>query len=126
MPVEHLRDRATPDLAKERLMIHQEHVPCELFDFTQWVCWRYVDRGEGRKPDKQPVNPRTLANAGVHWANTWTTFEEAYATYLRHCNHIIHGIGFVLTPNDPYVAVDLDTCIHEEGIEDTAAQIIAT
>jgi hypothetical protein len=39
---------------------------------------------EGKKPDKQPVNPRTLANAGVHWANTWTSFDEAYATYLRH------------------------------------------
>lgn len=92
--------------------------------YPQWVCWRYVDRGEGRKPDKQPVNPRTLANAGVHWANTWTDFEEAYATYLCHCDQHIHGIGFVLTLSDPYVAVDLDACIHDEEVENNAAQII--
>jgi primase-polymerase (primpol)-like protein len=30
-----------------------------------------------------------------------------------------------LTPHDPYVAVDLDACVYEEGIEDTTAQIIA-
>ena len=105
-------------------MIHREHIPCELFDYPQWVCWRYVDRGEGRKPDKQPVNPRTLANAGVHWANTWTSFEQAYATYLRHCSKRVHGIGFVLTAQDPYVAVDLDTCVFEDEIERTAGQII--
>src|SRR5215211_198635 len=63
--------------------VHPEQIPQVLLNHPQWVCWRYVDRGEGRKPDKQPVNPRTLANAGVHWANTWTSFDEAYATYLR-------------------------------------------
>lgn len=86
MPVEHHRNRTAPDQVRESLMIHHEQIPCELFAYTQWVCWRYVDRGEGRKPDKQPVNPRTLANAGGHWASTWTSFKEAYATYLRHCN----------------------------------------
>ena len=53
------------------------------------------------------MNPRTLANAGVHWANTWTTFDVAYAAYLRHFKDGINGIGFVLTPEDPYVAVIL-------------------
>ena len=106
-------------------MIQKEHIPGELFGYTQWVCWRYVERGKGRKPDKQPVNPRTLANAGVHWVNTWAGFDEAYASYLRNQSRDIHGVGFVLTPNDPYVAVDLDGSVHEEGIEDTAAQIIA-
>ena len=54
----------------DRRRIQPEHIPPELMPHPQWVCWRYVDRGEGRKPDKQPVNPRSLANAGVHWANT--------------------------------------------------------
>lgn len=113
------RERKDPGL------VYAEQIPSVLFNYSQWVCWRYFDQGEGKKPDKQPVNPRTLANAGVHWANTWTSFEQAYATYLRHCHRTIHGIGFVLTPSDPYVAVDLDACIHEEGLEDTAAQVIA-
>ena len=89
--------------------------------YPQWVCWRYVDRGEGRKPDKQPVNPRNLANAGVHWANTWTTFDVAYAAYLRHVKEGINGIGFVLTPDDPYVAVDIDGCVQEKEIEEPSS-----
>jgi primase-polymerase (primpol)-like protein len=81
--------------------VQPDTIPPQLRAYAQWVCWRYVDRGQGRKPDKQPVNPRTLANAGVHWANTWTTFAESYQIYLRHCNRTIHGIGFVLTPATP-------------------------
>ena len=49
-------------------LIHPQQIPQALLRHPQWVCWRYVERGEGRKPDKQPVNPRTLANAGVHWS----------------------------------------------------------
>src|SRR5687767_8463669 len=77
----------------ERRGVRADTIPQELMAYPQWVCWRYIDRGEGRKPDKQPVNPRTLANAGVHWANTWTSFDEAYAAYLRHCIQQVHGIG---------------------------------
>lgn len=108
----------------ERLILHQEHIPSELLPYAQWVCWRYIDRGNGRKPDKQPVNPRTLGNAGVHWANTWTTFDEAYATYQRYQNQGVQGIGFVLTPNDPFVAVDLDACVDEGKIARRAAEIV--
>jgi primase-polymerase (primpol)-like protein len=64
-----------------RYEIQEDYIPSELLTYAQWDCWRYVDRGEGRKPDKQPVNPRSLANAGVHWTNTWAPFEIAYATY---------------------------------------------
>jgi putative DNA primase/helicase len=101
-----------------------EQIPHELVTYPQWVCWRYIARGEGRKPDKQPVNPRTLANAGVHWANTWTSFDEAFATYLRHGNQRLHGIGFVLTQDDPYVAVDLDSCVHDEELDQQAIETV--
>lgn len=111
---------------KASSLVHPEQIPPVLFSYPQWVCWRYVDRGEGRKPDKQPVNPRNLANAGVHWENTWTTFDEAYATYQLHANQRVHGIGFVLTQADPYVAVDLDSCVHETEIDTKAAEIINT
>jgi primase-polymerase (primpol)-like protein len=49
----------------------------------------------------------------------------AYAAYLRAGNPGIQGIGFVLTPNDPYVAVDLDACVQRDELDDTAAQIVA-
>jgi putative DNA primase/helicase len=108
----------------ERSNVHPEKIPQELLVYPQWVCWRYVDRGEGRKPDKQPVNPRNLANAGVHWTNTWAPFEIAYAVYKQHGHRRVHGIGFVLTPTDPYVAIDLDACVQEDEIESKAAQVI--
>jgi primase-polymerase (primpol)-like protein len=109
----------------ESQRVHREFIPAELQSVAQWVCWRYVDRGQGKKPEKQPVNPRTLHRAGVHWSNTWTTFDEAYNTYLAYRTRWIQGIGFVLTEDDPYVAVDLDDCIKEELIEEYATDIIA-
>src|SRR5438874_1013983 len=64
-----------------RYMLAPEMIPSALKPYTQWVLWRYIDRGTGRKPDKQPVNPHTLGNAGVHWPNTWSTFEHVYQCY---------------------------------------------
>lgn len=84
----------------ERRGVRAETIPQGLMAYRQWVCWRYVERGKGGKPDKQPVNPRTLANAGVRWANTWTSFDEAYAVYLRARNGGIQGVGFMLTSTD--------------------------
>jgi len=107
--------RATEQVAAKELQVQPEHIPQELRRCAQWVCWRYVDRGEGKKPDKQPVNPHSshkLANAGVHWPNTWTNFEHAYMTYLAYRSRGIRGIGFVLTKNDPFVAIDIDNCIN--------------
>ena len=124
MPIENQPQSPMPAREHESRRILAENIPQELMSYPQWVCWRYVDRGEGRKPDKQPVNPRTLANAGVHWANTWATFDVAFATYLRHVREGISGIGFVLTPDDPYVAVDIDKCVEGQEIEDRAVQII--
>lgn len=104
-----------------RPIVRSEHLPKELVSYPQWVCWRYVDRGEGRKPDKQPVNPHTLGNAGVHWKNTWSRFDEALAVYRE---HHLPGIGFVLTPNDPFVGVDLDGCVGKDGIGEAAQGVM--
>ncbi len=89
------------------MMVHKEQIPQDLLSYPQWVCWRYVDCGAGKKPTKQPINPRTLHNAGVNWPNTWTSFEQAYATYVQHA---FSGVGFVLTAEDPFVGFDLDRC----------------
>lgn len=105
------------------LPVAYEDLPQELFSYTQWVCWRYVPRGRGRKPDKQPVNPHTLGNAGVGWANTWSSFELAYAVYQEH--HLA-GVGFVLTQEDPFVGVDLDNCVSEEDVTPFAAAVVQT
>jgi putative DNA primase/helicase len=94
-------------------------------DYPQWVCWRYVDRGPNKKPDKQPVNPSNLHNAGVTWANSWSTFEQAVKTHLAYYQRGIQGIGFVLTPEDPFVGIDLDSCVANGEIAPEAQNVIS-
>lgn len=117
----HEHQYPTPSESGPCLPVSYENLPQELISYTQWVCWRYVDRGSHRKPDKQPVNPHTLGNAGVGWANTWGSFEQAYAVYQEH--HLA-GIGFVLTRDDPFVGVDLDTCVSQDGVTRFAAEVV--
>ena len=103
--------------------VQPDLIPDELRTYSQWVCWRYVPtRGSG-KPAKQPVNPHTLHSAGVHWANTWGSFDDAYIVYDAQRDTGVDGIGFVLTRDDPFVGLDLDRCITESRI-DTAAQTV--
>lgn len=106
-------------------MIYKEAIPINLKRLPQWVLWRYISRGEGKKPDKQPVNAKTLHNAGVHWPNTWNSFYFTYDRYLETCTQGMAGIGFVLT-HDPFIAIDIDNCISDRTITSTAQAIIAT
>lgn len=112
-----------PHAAERPLPVQPDLIPDVLRAYSQWVCWRYVPtRGSG-KPAKQPVNPHTLHSAGVHWANTWGSFDDAYAVYVANRAAGIDGIGFVLTEDDPFVGLDLDHCMMESE-PDTAAQIV--
>jgi len=107
-------------------MMAKDNIPHELMAYRQWICWCYVESGK-LKPDKRPLNPVNLHNAGATWPNTWSTFETAYATYCQHApHHVVDGLGFVLTPTDPIVGIDLDACITEGEIAPHAQQIIAT
>lgn len=109
---------------KESLMVQGDTIPTLLKEYPQWVCWSYVFRGEGKKPDKRPLNARSRKNAGVHWRNTWASFEQAYTSYLSHREDGIAGIGLVLTHEDPFVAVDVDDCISEGAITGPAAEVV--
>lgn len=70
-----------------------QSIPEELKRLRQWV---------GALENKEPINPRTGKRADVTDANTWGTFDEACLCGTPH-------IGFVFTPDDPYVFIDLDT-----------------
>ena len=113
-----------PDNLEKHDIVRREHIPPALTAYPQWVCWRYVARGKGKKPDKRPLNPHNLHNAGVHWPNTWSGFEQAYATYTTHLASGIAGIGFVLTPEDPFVGIDIDHCIAGEEISPDAQTVV--
>jgi len=91
-----------------RTLVNPNALPRELRAYCQFVGWQYVDRGKA-KPDKVPVNVRTLRNAGSTWPNTWADIRTAVTTYQAHPT--LAGIGFVLTQGDPYTMLDLDDCI---------------
>ena len=113
-----------PHAAERPLPFQPDRIPDELRAYSQWVCWRYAaQRGSG-KPAKQPVNPHTLHSAGVHWANTWGSCDDAYAVYVAHRAAGIDGIGFVLTEDDPFVGLDLDRCITGSEMDSQAQTVV--
>jgi primase-polymerase (primpol)-like protein len=71
---------------------------CELKKYPNFVvCYTL---------DKIPLNPVNGERAAVNDSSTWGTFEIASACLAKDSRLTL---GFVLTPNDPYVCVDLDT-----------------
>jgi putative DNA primase/helicase len=105
-------------------LVEHECIPRELLEYPQWICWRYMERGPDKKPDKQPINPWNLHNAGVTWPNTWSTFQHALMTHLMYRQRGIQGIGFVLTAHDPFVGLDIDHCLEGEFITSSAYEIV--
>jgi len=69
-----------------------DNIPEELKLLPQWVC---------AHADKKPLNPRDQSPASVNDPSTWGTFEEAVMAGTK-------LIGFVFTPEDDYVLIDLD------------------
>jgi hypothetical protein len=83
-------------------------IPAGLRGLRQWVCWRLVQRGEG-KPTKQPMRPNGVP-ATHSDPDTWASFEEVCAAA-----DAFDGIGFVFTEADPYCGIDLDGCFTMDG-----------
>lgn len=110
-----------PSVLAQRTLVNPNAIPRELWQYRQFVCWRYVDHGRA-KPDKVPVNPRTLGNAGTTYKNTWSYLPSAIAAYETH--HDLNGVGFVLTPLDKFTMVDADDCVQNGVINDFARAII--
>lgn len=96
-------------------------IPQELFDHDQWIVWKSVER-DG-KPTKVPYDAKSGKRASTTNASTWVSFDIAYTAYSTDPQW--HGIGFVLSKEDPFVGVDLDDCIDDEGeIATWAADIL--
>ncbi|WP_205452086.1 hypothetical protein, partial [Sphingobium estronivorans] len=75
------------------------NIPEEMQKRPQWcVCGPEYDRNS----PKRPFNPLTRLPASSTDPDSWVTFEEAAQSGARH-------IGFVLSADDPFFVVDLDT-----------------
>lgn len=80
-----------------------ENIPFEMRAYNQWICWKYLDKGNGTKPTKVPYDCKTGKYAAVDDRLTWASFAEAVAASKWY-----DGIGFVLSQFDPYGFIDLD------------------
>lgn len=98
----------------------RQHVSGDLKQRTQWVTWRYEQRGG--KPTKVPYQPNGQ-HAKTSDPNTWCTFDEAL-TALEAGQ--FDGIGFVFTADDPFLGIDLDDCIRpDDSLTEWAADVVA-
>ena len=69
-----------------------------MWGLKQWINWKLVDKGDGKKPTKVPCD--TQGNEiNAHDPRYWLDYGTALA-YGK--------VGFVLTENDPYFVIDLD------------------
>jgi len=98
-------------------LVNFNAIPEELKSLQQWVLWKTEER-DG-KSTKVPHTPWGL-KADSTDARTWSAFSIVVEAYKKGG---YDGIGFVLRP--PYVGLDLDKCILEDGsIEPQAEEII--
>jgi len=89
-------------------------------DLPQYIVWKSVPV-PGAKPLKVPVNYMTGLKCSAHDSENWTD----YATALRQMSFVGGaGVGFVLTPADPHVCIDLDACLQSDGTWSPFAQDI--
>src|SRR5262245_55285902 len=96
-------------------------IPNELKELRQWVCWRYewrVNGNGGGYWTKPLYNADTGRYADVSKPETWTTFDDAVAAYKRYEHD---GVGFVFTEDDPYTGFDLDRCVVNGELSETAS-----
>jgi primase-polymerase (primpol)-like protein len=82
-----------------------------LAQYPQFICY-YVgdDTNNPGKLIKMPLDYRTGRVANAHDSNIWTDFETA----SRAGHHNGHGVGFVLTRDDPFFFIDIDSCYDEQ------------
>ncbi len=84
-------------------------VPEELRERDQWICWSTGTRNG--MATKIPKDPNGGGNAKTNDSATWSTFEKACETAEKRG----WGLGFVFTPVDPFVGIDIDSCLDADG-----------
>ncbi|NJL06351.1 MAG: DUF3987 domain-containing protein [Chloroflexaceae bacterium] len=105
----------------QQLAVNGVSIPDELKARDQWVLWRYVARN-----GKQTKVPYQCSGTAAKSSDpeTWAPFDAVWSEYQQHPTRWA-GVGFVFSPDDPFVGVDLDDCILEDGtLTDRARTIV--
>lgn len=85
----------------------QLRVPDDLVEVDQWVLWRNENR------TKIPYTAAGRRASSTDPA-TWCSYEEALAAWHRNPRRWT-GIGFVFHASDPFVGIDLDDSLDDDG-----------
>lgn len=78
-----------------------------MFDCPQWILVRLEKNPSN--PDKlikKPIHPKTKVVSDALNPSIWVSFEEAKKLAGNK-----YAIAFVLTENDPYFCIDIDSCL---------------
>lgn len=102
---------------------YPENIPQEMKDIPQWVLWKLeqvIDEVTG-EPKKDPLTGEIKLTKVPYQHNgikadttrkeTWTTYEQTLAVYDSSDKYT--GLGFVLTQETGFVAVDFDHVLHD-------------
>ncbi|HDR3902064.1 TPA: DNA primase [Bacillus cereus] len=108
--------------------------PVELTTRTQWVLWKLepiIDKKTGEhkvnkengqfKYTKVPYQINGL-KADSTISSTWASYDETVKVYKS--TNKYNGIGYVLSEDDPYTAIDLDDHIKDGEIQLEAQSIV--
>lgn len=97
----------------------------DLTALSQWVAYHLGNpdtKGKRTKIPKCVDSTGTLKNASTTNPDNWMTFGQAAACAQKYG---LAGVGFVFTKDDPFVGVDIDHCVDENGnLVDEAAALV--
>jgi putative DNA primase/helicase len=102
----------------EPLPVIAANIPDELKEIPQWVCWKYT--WNGKKWTKPPYQPNGYKASKTNTAHFFA-FSDVIAAYEKGG---FSGVGFILTKDDPFVAIDIDHCLEGKVLTDEARDII--
>lgn len=105
-------------------------IPQELIERNQWVLWnverKLDDEGNPKvNKDTGEIEYTKLPYQKNGWKakatdpNTWTSYDLASKVSGGYS-----GIGYMLSTDDPYTAIDLDDCIIDGEIQTEAMRIV--
>ncbi len=102
------------------------NIPNSLKLRPQWVVWRYETitdtvSGETRKT-KVPRQCNGGARARSNDPKTCSTFEAAVEALESSPRYA--GIGYIISEDDPFTGIDLDSCVATDGTLEPWAQAI--
>jgi len=104
-----------------KLALNVNGIPGELKSCPQWLVWKGIpSKNRPGKMDKIPyqINGNKASTTNP---DTWTTFEKAMDA-LQSGEY--QGVGFVFTKETPFSGVDIDSCIKDGKIDESAKELL--